>query len=677
MGIYNLAWFVVVLPLLGALASFLAETQRRAAQICVAFSGLGFLLALIVLGVRLSHPQASFDGQITFFAMNPPEGTVFATRFEPFLGVHVNSLSASFGAAVAFVVLAVQAYSLTWFRGESSYRRFFWSSSLLAFAALGFVFSPNAFDSLVMWTAGSVAMYLTALHWVDRPDAAAPARRALVILKIGDVALLLGVIFAFLKFGTYASLLPAPAGQDINDPFSFTTIGQATTAVLHGVVGGAGPRTLAVLASLFIFAAVVRAAQGPFQVWLTELAAAPVPVLALGASLGGMAGGYLLARLYPILINVPHAPTALALTGAAAALFAAVVSLAQRDILRIGALVAVTQLGLVFAALGTGGYSQGMFVLFTSLFFDALFVLGAGNVIRVYRTRNLHETGGAWARMRISSIALGAWAAGVGGLSLNVYYTLSAAFANTNPSGGHLAGASRALLVALILAVALIVVVSAFRLVLTVCSGEVVRRRGFQHERVREVDRSLRRWTALALVAAAASVVVGLPGIQPVHSGKLSIPGLTFSHFVFFGASRPSLPVDGLALLLSLALLALGIAAAVLMYSPSRRAATAASTSRFAPAVHLVARVFLLERGAHRAGRPVVRAGELVASFDQRVVDSVTESLAEAPVVATVAVTRLRPQRPSLYLAGGLVVVGILALLSVLAATGHFWVHTT
>jgi hypothetical protein len=279
--------------------------------------------------------------------------------------------------------------------------------------------------------------------------------------------------------------------------------------------------------------------------------------------------------------------------------------------------------------------------------------------------------------MRVSSIALGAWAVGVGGLSLNVYYTLSAAFANTNPSGGHLAGVSRAVLVVLILAVTLIVVVSAFRLVLAVCSGEVVRRRGFQHDRVREVDRPLRRWTALALVASVASVVVGFPGIQPVHAGKLSIPGLTFSHFVFFGASRPSLPVDGLALLLSLALLALGIAAAALMFAPSRRAATAAATGRFEPAVHVVARVFLLERAAHRAGRPAVRAGALVTAFDQRVVDSVTESLAEAPVLAAASLTRLRPQRPSLYLAGGLVVAGILALLSVLAATGHFWVHTT
>src|SRR5579864_1838937 len=120
--------------MLGALSSFLAETQRRAAQVCVVFSGLSAVLALMVLGVRLVHPLGTpYDNDITFFAFNPPETGLFATRLESFLGIHVDSLSASFGAAVAVVVLAVQAWALTWFRGEATYRRFFWTSSLFAF----------------------------------------------------------------------------------------------------------------------------------------------------------------------------------------------------------------------------------------------------------------------------------------------------------------------------------------------------------------------------------------------------------------------------------------------------------------------------------------------------------------------------------------------------------------
>src|SRR6202011_1954121 len=110
------------------------------------------------------------------------------------------------------------------------------------------------------------------------------------------------------------------------------------------------------------------------------------------------------------------------------------------DLLRIGVFAAIAQLGLVLAALGVGGYSQAMFIAFTSLFLMTVFMLAAGNVVRVYRTRNLHEMGGAWRRMRLTSIALSVWAAGLGGLALSTYYVLSAAFNNTIPGGGHVAG---------------------------------------------------------------------------------------------------------------------------------------------------------------------------------------------------------------------------------------------
>ena len=674
---YNIAWFIVVLPLLGALTSFLAETQRRAAQICVAFTGLSLILALMTLGVRLTHPLGTpFDSQITFFAFNPPETGVFATRLETFLGIHVDSLSAAFGAAIAVVALTVQAWALTWFRGEAAYRRFFWTSSLLVFAVQGFIFSANSFDSLFMWFAGSAALYLMALHWTDRPDAAAPARRVLTLLRAGDVALLLGVAYAFIKFGPFASLLPAQPGLDVNDTFSFSTMTQAATGVLHSVVAGSGPKTLAVLASLFTFAAVLRGAQLPFQVWLSELASAPVPVLALAASAGTLFAAYLVARLYPFVIDVPHAPTALALFAATAALFAALVGLAQRDLIRVGAFAAVVQTGLALAALGAGGFSQGMFILFTATFFNALFLLAAGNVVRVYRTRNLHELGGAWRRMRWSSLALGVWAAGAGGLSLNTYYTLSSALSGATPAGSQLTGATRAVLSLLLVATALTMAFLAVRVVVSVCAGEVARRRGFQPERVREVDASMRRWTAILALVAVVAVIAGLPGIQPVHAGKLSIPGLTFSHFVYFGLRRPSLPVDGAALLISLAAPALGAAAAVVMFAPARRERAASLSRRFEPVVHAVTRALFLERVAHRAGRPFERGGVAVAAIDATVVDGLGRAVAELPAAVSMVSVPGRVQRRAWYLAGGLLAAGILTLLSVLAATGHFWVHT-
>src|SRR5438132_3201800 len=226
MSIYNLAWGVVTLPLLGLLASFLAETHRRAAQICFVFTAGTAVMAAIVLGVRVTHtPAPEFNNVITFFVMNPPESSVFASRFEPFLGVHVDPMSASFGAAVSFIACAVQGYALTALRGEAGYRPFFLASSLLAFAGAGFVYSPDLFQSLLMWSLGSAAVYLLLLHGWRESDQATPARRSLVILTAGNLALLLALVFVFIKLGPYtATHLSAPAGQDIADPFAFNSV---------------------------------------------------------------------------------------------------------------------------------------------------------------------------------------------------------------------------------------------------------------------------------------------------------------------------------------------------------------------------------------------------------------------------------------------------------------------
>ncbi len=144
MAIYNAAWAIPFLPLLGALLSLGVETQRRAAQLCVFFTGLSFLTAAVVLVVRVTHATgAQFDSLLTFFAMSPPEGATFATQFQAQVGVHVDALSASFAAAITLATFVIQAYGVTAMRGENGYRRFFCGSSILAFCSTGFVLSSQ------------------------------------------------------------------------------------------------------------------------------------------------------------------------------------------------------------------------------------------------------------------------------------------------------------------------------------------------------------------------------------------------------------------------------------------------------------------------------------------------------------------------------------------------------
>jgi NADH-quinone oxidoreductase subunit L len=336
-GIYNAAWAIPFLPLLGALASLGVETQRRAAQLCVVFSGTSFVVAAIVLGVRLTHATAApFDSLVTFFSMTPPEGATFATQFQAQVGVHVDALSASFAAAIVFATLVIQVYSVTAMRGEQGYRRFFCGSSVLAFCTTGFVLSPNLFDSLIMWVGATAVLYvLLTLAW-QRADIARRALRAAIILTASDIALTLGVLFTWIKFGVFSSLLAAPAGQSIADPFSFSVISQGVTATLNHGVASTGPRALLVMGIVFLVAAAVRSVQFPFTVWLSDAASSAIPVLALAAATVAPLGLYLVARIYPVVANAPRALPVFALVGGLSAVLTAATGIAQRSITRIG-----------------------------------------------------------------------------------------------------------------------------------------------------------------------------------------------------------------------------------------------------------------------------------------------------------------------------------------------------
>ena len=257
MAIYNAAWAIPFLPLLGALVSLGVETQRRAAQLCVFFTGLSFVVAAIVLGVRLTHATgAPFESLLTFFAMTPPEGAIFATQFQAQVGDPRRRALGELRRRDRPRDLGdpgVRASPRC--AASTGFRRFFCGSSALAFCTTGFVLSPNLFDSLITWVGASASLYvLISLSW-QRADVARHAMRAMVVLTAGDIALTLGVVFAWIKFGVFSSLLQAPAGQTIADPFSFNVISQGVIATLHHGVANTGPRAILVMGIVFLVAA--------------------------------------------------------------------------------------------------------------------------------------------------------------------------------------------------------------------------------------------------------------------------------------------------------------------------------------------------------------------------------------------------------------------------------------
>ncbi len=674
MSIYNAAWAIPLLPLLGALGSLGVETQRRAAQLCVFFTGLSFVVAAVVLGVRLTHAPASpFLSLLTFFSMTPPEGATFATQFTAQVGVQVDALSASFAAALAFATLLIQSYAVNAMRGEHGVRRFFCASSVLAFCTTGFVLSPNLFNSLILWVGASASLYvLLTLTW-QQGETARRAMRAMVVLTAGDIALTLGVVFTWIKFGVFSSLLVAPSGQSLADPFSFGVISQGVIATLHHGVANTGPRALLVMGIVFLVAAVVRSVQFPFTVWLTDAASSAVPVLALAAATVAPLGLFLIARIYPIVAHTPRALPVLALFGAGSAVLTAATGIAQRSITRIAVCAVATELGLGFAALGMGGYSTGVFIAFTSVFTSTLLLLAVANLIRVYRTDDITEMGGAWAKLRTTSIALGVWALLAGGIGLSAYYALSAALSGVDPAGGTFSGIEQVVIVIVTFIAAAMAALLAGRLLLTVTSGAIVRRRGFAHERVAEVEGGLRRPVWLAIVASVVVVLIGLPGLQPFHLGSTRIAGLTFLRFVFYGRHPQSIGLDGGAALIGLVALIVGLGTAYLLFAPARKRVALPAFAAWP--VRAAVQGFYVERFTELAAQPLLAIAGRVSDFDEQVTDPVAASVGDSVDEAAALLATIRNARFSRALAGGLVVIGILALLSVLAATGHLWVH--
>ncbi len=674
------AWVILLLPLAGCGASFVAESPRRAAQVCMTFLGISLILGVLVLGYRLAHETTSITPDISTLnylslTPDPAETVTFPSIFQVAVGVRVDNLSATFMVLISFLFLAVQGLGTSMLQHDAGYRRFFWASSPLASLMLGLVLSPGLFQVWLTLGAISGTTLVLALHYWHRRETSSPARRAFAVLLGADASLLLGLAYIIDKLGPYLGLQPQPASGAL-DIFDFRLLDPAWQAAAQGTVAHLGYRSLVILTVLLVVAALAHAAQAPFTGWLTGLREAPLPVLA-GITVSMLAGVSVLARIYTLLLVTPHVLSVLAVIGAVGAVWLSTACLVSRDIYRVALLSAAAQLAFAITAMGAGGYSAGLLITFVSAPLSLLLLVTAGSLARAYRTRDIGEMGGAWRRMRRTSLGLGLWTVAAAGLDLVGYDVVSSILLNRFPNGGHMTGWVRDLVAVLAVAAVVLTALYAVRLLVTVCRGTPAVRRGFLVEKLTEAEprlRALQGWTAAATVVA---VVIGLPGIAAIGHGKGRVPALTFSHWIYYGASHQNLPVEGWAFAAVVAALVVGVAggAAVSQARLSRRLARIGLWLRLptltATAPAAVRRAIAL--GA-RVGDTL--AGEVVA-FDHELVEPLYDSAGDGIEAVAWSMERVRVRKLRIGLAVMLAVVLLLVGASVLAAGGHFPVHTT
>ncbi|MBY0448444.1 MAG: NADH-quinone oxidoreductase subunit L, partial [Hyphomonadaceae bacterium] len=317
--------------------------------------------------------------------------------------MRIDALSAVMLVVVTSVSALVHLYSIGYMAEDPHKARFFSYLSLFTFAMLALVTANDLLQMFFGWEGVGLASYLLIGFWYDKTSANDAAQKAFITNRVGDVGFALGIMAAFLAYGTieFAPLLEAvrsDAGVRFALPFA---------DAVGGTTGLFAP-AVEVMAVLLFIGAMGKSAQFLLHVWLPDAMEGPTPVSALiHAATMVTAGVFMVCRLSPVFEAAPIAAGVVTVVGAVTALYAATVGLAQNDIKRVVAYSTCSQLGYMFFAAGVGAYGAAMFHLFTHAFFKALLFLGAGSVIHgLHHEQDMRQMGGVRRAMPITFVAM-------------------------------------------------------------------------------------------------------------------------------------------------------------------------------------------------------------------------------------------------------------------------------
>jgi NADH-quinone oxidoreductase subunit L len=275
----------------------------------------------------------------------------------------LDSLSLVFCFVITFVGFLIHIYSIGFMEKDGGFTRFFAYMNLFIGSMLVLVLADNILLMYLGWEGVGLCSYLLIGFWYKEPANGYAARKAFIITRVGDTAMIIGIFILFINFGTV----------NINELMQ-----QASAKWVAG-------SSLAVLtAALLLGGALGKSAQLPLQTWLPDAMAGPSPVSALiHAATMVTAGVYLIARTHVLFSLAPVVQSTIAIIGALTLLIAGFSALAQHDLKRILAYSTISQIGYMFLALGVGAWSAAVFHFMIHAFFKALLFLGAGIVILV------------------------------------------------------------------------------------------------------------------------------------------------------------------------------------------------------------------------------------------------------------------------------------------------------
>jgi NADH-quinone oxidoreductase subunit L len=366
------------LPFLGFLINGLFG--KKMSKTAVGIIGSGSLLASFLLSVACYFEIAGSGKGITSVMYNFLSVDSLHINF----GFLVDQLSIWMMLIITGIGFLIHVYSTGYMYDDDGFWKFFAYLNLFIFSMLLLVMGDNFMMLFFGWEGVGLCSYLLIGFWLENKEYGKAARKAFIMNRIGDLGLLLGMFLIYKTFGS------------LNYAEVFSKIG--VISVENSVI-----TTICLL--LFV-GACGKSAQLPLFTWLPDAMAGPTPVSALiHAATMVTAGVYLVIRCHALYDLSPYALHIVAIVGLATSIFAALIGLRQNDIKKVLAYSTVSQLGLMFLALGMGAYTTALFHVTTHAFFKALLFLGAGSVIHgMGGEQDIRKMGGLSKAMPITHV---------------------------------------------------------------------------------------------------------------------------------------------------------------------------------------------------------------------------------------------------------------------------------
>ena len=382
-GVIGVSWLMIVLPLLGAAILLLGgrRTDRWGHFLGVAMALASFVVAALVFVELLgfgADQRRRLVGLYDFLST----GTLHVK-----MNLLLDPLSISFALLITGVGSLIHIYSIGYMAHDPDRRRFFAYLNLFVAAMLLLVLADNYLGLYAGWEGVGLASYLLIGFWQHKPSAAAAAKKAFIVNRVGDMGLALGIFVIFTTFGTIA----------YGDVFATASKASHNTLTLIGLA--------------LLLGACGKSAQLPLQSWLLDAMEGPTPVSALiHAATMVTAGVYLVVRSGPIFELAPTAQLVVTIVGVATLLAGAIIGTAKDDIKKALAGSTMSQIGYMMLAAGLGpvGYAFAIAHLIAHGFFKASMFLGAGSVMHAMNDEvDMRRFGGLASVMRITWITFG------------------------------------------------------------------------------------------------------------------------------------------------------------------------------------------------------------------------------------------------------------------------------